>query len=177
MSYDQQQMLLSFYRSIDINGDGRVSNQEFLKFLAENGYNRYVPANLFKLLDKNNDGTLDFEECLTFFYMIKGQRLVKCDGCGSYLWGLYFLYDECYHITPAKTFDLCCSCYRNRKFNHVHSAASFLDNYALLRTLQFQVDHNGRATYSNHGLGTNQFEWFNLGWNICQFLNSNCSQQ
>ncbi|KAG5560457.1 hypothetical protein RHGRI_003692 [Rhododendron griersonianum] len=96
MSHDQQLMVLGFYESIDTNGDGKVSVQEYLDFLKQKGYNRYVPPNLFKLLDKNNDGTLDFEECVTFFYMVAGHRLVICDGCRSYLWGLHFLCVECH---------------------------------------------------------------------------------
>ncbi|KAE9452986.1 hypothetical protein C3L33_15115, partial [Rhododendron williamsianum] len=91
MSIDQQQKLLSFYKSLDTNGDGKVSIQEYLDFLVKKGYTRFVPPNLFKLLDENNDGTLNFDECVTFFYMINGLRLVICDECGSYLWGLYFL--------------------------------------------------------------------------------------
>ncbi|KAF7149877.1 hypothetical protein RHSIM_Rhsim02G0046900 [Rhododendron simsii] len=137
MSNYQQQMVRGFYRSIDTNGDGKVSIHEYLDFLTQNGYNRHVPPNLFKLLDKNNDGTLDFEECVTLFYMVTCHRLVICDGCRSYLWGLHFLCVEC-HSAGGRTFDLCCSCYRNNNFRHAHS--TFLDNYALLRTKPRKVE-------------------------------------
>ncbi|KAG5560462.1 hypothetical protein RHGRI_003695 [Rhododendron griersonianum] len=97
MPNNQQQMVRSFYESIDRNGDGKVSIQEYSVFLAEKGYKQCMPPNLFKLLDRNNDGTLDFEECVTFFYMITCNRLVICKGCESYLWGLHFLCVECYN--------------------------------------------------------------------------------
>ncbi|KAG5560460.1 hypothetical protein RHGRI_003694 [Rhododendron griersonianum] len=106
MPNNQQQMVRSFYESIDRNGDGKVSIQEYSVFLAEKGYKQCMPPNLFKLLDRNNDGTLDFEECVTFFYMITCNRLVICKGCESYLWGLHFLCVECYNVSKEKTLKL-----------------------------------------------------------------------
>ncbi|KAI8566556.1 hypothetical protein RHMOL_Rhmol02G0049900 [Rhododendron molle] len=143
MSIDQQQKLLSFYKSLDTNGDGKVSIPEYLDFLVKKGYTRHMPSNLFKLLDENNDGTLDFEECVTFFYMINVRRLVICDGCGSYLWGLYFLCVKCYSARK-RTYDLCCSCYRNKNFIHAHS--NFLDNCALLRTNTKNFEYGDEQT-------------------------------
>ncbi|KAG5560461.1 hypothetical protein RHGRI_003694 [Rhododendron griersonianum] len=102
MPNNQQQMVRSFYESIDRNGDGKVSIQEYSVFLAEKGYKQCMPPNLFKLLDRNNDGTLDFEECVTFFYMITCNRLVICKGCESYLWGLHFLCVECYNVKTSE---------------------------------------------------------------------------
>ncbi|KAF7115348.1 hypothetical protein RHSIM_RhsimUnG0058300 [Rhododendron simsii] len=129
MSNDQQQMVLGFYESLDTNGDGKVGVQEYLDFLEQKGYSkRHMPPNLFKLLDENNDGTLDFEEC---------HRRVLCDGCQSYLWGLYFVCVDCYNVGTGATYELCCSCYRNKNFSHAHS--SFLDNYALLWTNRSKV--------------------------------------
>lgn len=127
---DQKQLVWSFFKTLDGNGDGKVSIQEYSDFVKETGRSKFLTPNLFKLLDKNHDGTLDFEECVTIFYMIKSHRLVFCDGCGSYMLGIHFICVECYNVGKG-TYDLCCSCYRNNNFNHVHSF--FLDNYALLR--------------------------------------------
>ncbi|KAG5554149.1 hypothetical protein RHGRI_011878 [Rhododendron griersonianum] len=133
MSIGQKQAVQNFYKSLDANGDGKVTSQEYLDALRKAGLNQTsLPSNLFQVLDENNDGTLDLEECVTFYYMITGQRLVSCDGCGSYMLGLHFLCVECYRVSKEKTFDLCGSCYRNKNFNHAHSY--FLDNFALLRT-------------------------------------------
>ncbi|KAE9453014.1 hypothetical protein C3L33_15110, partial [Rhododendron williamsianum] len=139
MSEDQQKKLLKFYKSLDTNGDGKVSIHEYLDFLVRKGLTQHVPPDLFKLLDKDNGGTLDFEESVTFFYMFANNRLVICDGCRSYLWGLHFLCVECYKANKKETYDLCCSCYRNKNFTHEHS--SFKDNYALLRAEQGMVTY------------------------------------
>ncbi|KAH7857229.1 hypothetical protein Vadar_010378 [Vaccinium darrowii] len=130
---DQKQLVRNFLKRLDANGDGKVTIQEYLDYAKEMGFSRHLTPNLFKLLDKYDDGTLDFEECITLFYMDKGHGLLLCDGCGSHILGIHFICVECFNIS-RRTFDLCCSCYRNNNFNHVHSSASFLDNYALLRT-------------------------------------------
>ncbi|KAE9457971.1 hypothetical protein C3L33_10124, partial [Rhododendron williamsianum] len=69
MSEDQQQSFERFNSLMDGNGDGKVRFQEYLDFIRKQGYN-HVPSNLFRLLDENNRGYLDFEECVTLFYMI-----------------------------------------------------------------------------------------------------------
>ncbi|KAI8566554.1 hypothetical protein RHMOL_Rhmol02G0049700 [Rhododendron molle] len=139
MSKDQQKTLVSFYKSIDANGNGEVSIQEYLDSLVKKGHNLGLHTNLFKLLDKNDHGTLDFEESVTFFYMLTSNRLVICAGCQSYLWGLHFLCIKCHKVDKEKTYDLCCSCYRNKNFTHAHSC--FMDNYALLRNARSMVTY------------------------------------
>ncbi|KAE9455517.1 hypothetical protein C3L33_12565, partial [Rhododendron williamsianum] len=110
MSIGQKQAVQDFYKSLDANGDGMVTSQEYLDALRKVGLNQTrFPSNLFQLLDKNNDGFLDFEECVTLYYMITGQRIISCDGCGSFMLGLHFLCVECYRVSKDKTFDLCCS--------------------------------------------------------------------
>ncbi|KAG5560454.1 hypothetical protein RHGRI_003689 [Rhododendron griersonianum] len=133
MSDDQRQSLEKFKSLIDGNGDGKVSSQEYLDFIRKQGYD-HVPSNLFRLLDGNNRGYLDFEECFTLFYMITCNRFVFCGGynCKSpLLLGLHFVCVECYRVGKG-TFSLCSSCYRDTNFDHEHS--TFLDNYDLLHT-------------------------------------------
>ncbi|KAI8566567.1 hypothetical protein RHMOL_Rhmol02G0050400 [Rhododendron molle] len=132
MSKKKQKKFQKFYKSIDKNGDGRVNIHEYLDFLKKNDHSLQHKTNLFKLLNKNNDGTLDFDDSVTFFYMLTSNRIAICKGCESYLLGLHFLCVECHKVNKKKSYDLCSSCYRNKKFTHAHS--SFLDNYALLRT-------------------------------------------
>ncbi|KAF7150274.1 hypothetical protein RHSIM_Rhsim02G0044800 [Rhododendron simsii] len=116
---------------MDGNGDGKVRFQEYLDFIRKQGYN-HVPSNLFRLLDENNRGYLDFEECVTLFYTITCNRFVFCGGynCKSHLMGLHFVCVECYRV-------LCSSCYRDTNFDHEHS--TFLDNYDLLHTKPWEI--------------------------------------
>ncbi|KAH7858674.1 hypothetical protein Vadar_026540 [Vaccinium darrowii] len=74
MSNSQHESFQSFYGLMGTNGDGRVSISEYSAFIREQGYD-YVPSNLFGLLDKNNTGYLDYEECITFFYMVTCNRI------------------------------------------------------------------------------------------------------
>lgn len=145
MSEDQQQSFERFNSLMDGNGDGKVRFQEYMDFIRKQGYN-HVPSNLFRLLDENNRGYLDFEECVTLFYMITCNRFVFCGGynCKSHLLGLHFVCVECYRVGKG-TFSLCSTCYRDTNFDHEHS--TFLDNYDLLHTKPWEVQ-------SSHGTST-----------------------
>ncbi|KAF8392130.1 hypothetical protein HHK36_022472 [Tetracentron sinense] len=115
-----------FFESLDKNGDGTVSIGEFAEFIRKRGY-IFVDSSFFKDLDKNGDGSLDFEEVITFYYMLKTRTF--CHECGNFLRVLYFTCVKCFH---KSSYDLCTTCYSNRKFKHKHKV--FLDNYALLLT-------------------------------------------
>ncbi|KAF7151093.1 hypothetical protein RHSIM_Rhsim02G0047200 [Rhododendron simsii] len=112
MSEDQQQSFKRFNRLMDGKGDGKVSFQEYLDYISSQGYD-HVPSNLFELLDENNRGYLDFEECVTLFYLITCNRVGK------------------------GTFSLCSSCYGNTNFDHEHY--TFLDNYDLLHSKAWEA--------------------------------------
>ncbi|KAH7858446.1 hypothetical protein Vadar_023956 [Vaccinium darrowii] len=131
MSDKKQKEAMKFFNSIEKSGDGAVSTKEFLDFIRKKGFEIELPQNVFKLLDENNNGTLSFEECVTFFYMIKYKKFAFCKGCGIYLSGIRFVCVKCYKADKEKTYDLCCSCYRNK--NHSHAHTKFLDNDALHR--------------------------------------------
>ncbi|KAI8566572.1 hypothetical protein RHMOL_Rhmol02G0051000 [Rhododendron molle] len=146
MSVDRKQAVQDFYRALDVNGDGKVTRQEYLDALEKNGWNQNnsLPSNLFEVLDKNHDGTLDLEECVTFYYMIAGRRLVSCDACRSYMLGLYFLCVKCYDdVNKEKTYKLCCPCYHNKHFKHGHSY--FLDNFVLLRRVRTKLQEGNTS--------------------------------
>ncbi|KAI8566555.1 hypothetical protein RHMOL_Rhmol02G0049800 [Rhododendron molle] len=130
-SDDQRQLYESFASLMGRDGDGKVSYREYSEFIRKQGYYD-VPPNLFMLLDKNNRGYLDFEECVTLFYMITCNRFLFCGGhkCNSHLLGLHFQCVQCYKV-GKKTYNLCSTCYRDTNFNHEHS--DFLDNYDLLQ--------------------------------------------
>ncbi|KAG5560449.1 hypothetical protein RHGRI_003684 [Rhododendron griersonianum] len=101
MSEVQRQSFEKFKSLIDGNGDGKVSFEEYFDYISIQGYN-HLPWNLFQLLDENSRGYLDFEECVTLFYMITCNRFVFCGGndCKSpLLLGLHFVCVECYRAT------------------------------------------------------------------------------
>ncbi|KAG5560444.1 hypothetical protein RHGRI_003680 [Rhododendron griersonianum] len=120
-----------FYKSLDTDGNGTISHNEYFSFLKKEGYRD--TQNLFKMLDKNGDGVLDFEECITLFFMIRvHHNHVSCDGCGASMWDIYFVCAECYEA-GGNTYDLCCDCYPKKNFKHLH--AVFFDNFKLLRDM------------------------------------------
>ncbi|KAL7209821.1 hypothetical protein ACSBR1_031395 [Camellia fascicularis] len=88
--------------------------------------------NLFSMLDKNGDGTLDFEDCMTLYYMIEGRGIWCCDGCGVMLWGINFVCVKCYKA-GGTTYELCCGCFHIETSN---TNTVFLDNFTLLRYKQ-----------------------------------------
>ncbi|CBI23727.3 hypothetical protein VitviT2T_006818 [Vitis vinifera] len=125
---EQKQLAWAFFQTLDVDGDGTVSVQEFVNFLRGRGYRLFDNPNFYRALDRDGNGCLDFHEVLTFFYIIKSGRPF-CDGCGIFLKGLFFTCLNCYESSHT-TFDLCSACYRGKRFSHQHAA--ILDNYTLL---------------------------------------------
>ena len=125
---EQKQLAWAFFQTLDVDGDGTVSVQEFVNFLRGRGYRLFDNANFYRALDCDGNGCLDFYEVLTFFYIIKSGRPF-CDGCGIFLKGLFFTCLNCYESSHT-TFDLCSACYRGKRFSHQNAA--ILDNYTLL---------------------------------------------
>ncbi|KAK9931284.1 hypothetical protein M0R45_018564 [Rubus argutus] len=129
----------SFFQSLATNGAHQISYLVFNEFLQQRGYNWIInDPKLFEKLDRNCDGSLDFWELLTFYYIIS-TRYFHCRQCSGYLGGLYFTCFACFeegahhsHYYDPGTYNLCCACYRNKNFSHHHSY--FLDNHILLRS-------------------------------------------
>lgn len=123
-----QQLAQNFFRIMDVNGDGRVSYVEFVEFFTQCGY--VVEPSYFGKLDQNGDGSLEFREVLTLYYIMR-TRDASCDSCGVNLPQLYFTCVQCFD-SVGDTYDLCATCYSARRFHHPHG--SFLDSYVLLRS-------------------------------------------
>ncbi|KAK4585921.1 hypothetical protein RGQ29_023210 [Quercus rubra] len=119
----------NFFKSMDTDGNGRVSYDEFVQFFLQAGYN-FADRNFFRCLDRNQDGGLDFWEVLTLYYIMK-TRGVWCNSCGVCQLGLYFTCVACFD-NASHTYDLCTDCYSQRRYCHPH--ISFLDSYVLLRS-------------------------------------------
>ncbi|GLT76805.1 hypothetical protein SLA2020_484430 [Shorea laevis] len=105
-SVQLQQLATDFFRSMDMNRDGRVSFNEFVAFFSQCGYN-WIDPNFFCSLDRNRDGSLDFPEVLTLYYIMK-TRGVWCRNCGACLMGLYFTCVACFDTAPTTLRSLRC---------------------------------------------------------------------
>ncbi|KAL4643684.1 uncharacterized protein LOC142625736 [Castanea sativa] len=124
-----QRLAWSFFLALDSDGDGQISYMEYINFLRQCGYG-WISSNFFKDLDRNRDGCLGFWEVLTLYYVIKTRGL-WCQGCQTCLVGLYFTCVSCFD-SGSRTYDLCPSCYKQKKFSHNHT--NFMDNHLLLRS-------------------------------------------
>lgn len=88
---------------------------------------------IFRVLDSNKDGLLDFDDFLVLFYIKKGViGDYVCSYCGELLSGRPFF--SCVPCLPQfpNTFDLCCHCYSRGDFHHHHPSTDFLHDEALV---------------------------------------------
>ncbi|KAK6914169.1 EF-hand domain [Dillenia turbinata] len=123
-----KQLVTDFFNSMDINGDGKINLHEFLSFMRQEGYSQMSNSYFFKVLDKDGNNTLDFNEVLTLYYVLRSGRRF-CGGCGCFLDGMYLTCVSCFE-TNAHSYCVCFDCYRDNTYIHKHS--NFLDNVALL---------------------------------------------
>ncbi|KAI3469865.1 hypothetical protein Pfo_026528 [Paulownia fortunei] len=131
-SQEVQAKAYEFYKSMDTDGDGKVNLSEFLAFMRQRGYSQMHNPHAFQELDQDGNGTLDFSEVMTLYYIIKSGRPF-CDCCGKFIPGIFFSCVECFK-NPESSFNLCFECYRSTKCNHTHDGrAQFLDNYTWLQ--------------------------------------------
>ncbi|KAL2488869.1 Calcium-binding EF-hand family protein [Forsythia ovata] len=86
---------------------------------------------LFKKLDENGDGILDFNEVLAFYYMDK----TGIPSCKELLLGPYFSCAMCLG-KGSESYDLCCDCYSGGDYSHEHSLDNFMDTRAQLKPLR-----------------------------------------
>ncbi|CAN8324294.1 unnamed protein product [Cochlearia groenlandica] len=131
-STEQQNLSWQFFRAMDMDGNGHVSLQEYTDFLRRTAGLAWVHPDMFRELDRNGDGQLDFWEVLTLYYVAR-TRTISCRTCLRPLNGLHFTCVECFDSpSGGHTFDLCVKCYMRRTYTHQHRL--FLDSYVLLRS-------------------------------------------
>ncbi|XP_041020557.1 uncharacterized protein LOC121262229 isoform X2 [Juglans microcarpa x Juglans regia] len=131
LTEQQQEKAQDDFKNMKLENNKSMSLTDFLDFFLQDNYPKSVACSLFKDLDVNGDGSLDFEEFITLFYLYQSKRLLYCRGCETFLNGLYFTCIKCFDST-SNSYDLCSLCYGKKNIQH-HRDAVFLDNYALLR--------------------------------------------
>ncbi|MCO5577518.1 hypothetical protein L7F22_031349 [Adiantum nelumboides] len=136
-----QQQLVQTFRSMDANGDGRISQAELIRWAhatansatSISSFDASIPGT-FAFLDTDRNGTLDFEECKGLFF-IGCSASRTCDGCAKLLLESAYTCADCNMMRSltnvGTTFDLCSDCYaifknplpfvaRNPKLMHPH---------------------------------------------------------
>lgn len=119
------------FNDMDKNRDGKISLLEYVDYLKKKKATSFVQQSIFRALDKDDNGTLDFEEAIVLFYLMKSGRAIICKGCEKFLAGAYFSCSQCFFNVSVSTYEICCACYRGNNFTH-HGDAIFCDNYTLL---------------------------------------------
>ncbi|GJT87391.1 serine/threonine-protein phosphatase [Tanacetum coccineum] len=137
-SDDVQKLAHDFFCAMDNDGDGKIDKKEFLEFMQVQGYCRQATnLYLFKQLDQDGNGTLDFEEVMTLYYIIKSGRPF-CDCCGEFIPSTYFTCVGCLEDDPSgRPVYICLDCFTKQKCPHNHDHLSrFVDNYSLLEAMK-----------------------------------------
>nr|GEX26319.1 retrovirus-related Pol polyprotein from transposon TNT 1-94 [Tanacetum cinerariifolium] len=134
---------LVFYRpwSLEFNHirDGRVELKEFFEFMRAKGRCEMTNFSFFKQLDKDGNGTLDFWEVMTLYYIVNSGRPF-CDHCKKFITSTYLTCVGCMEDPIEGSFYLCLDSYMGQICDHTHSGLSrFLDNYLLLGALDKSI--------------------------------------
>lgn len=131
---EEKELVLKFFKSLDADNDGVVCLQEFESYVDPSLSSEEV----FRLLDKNGDKTLDFDEVLALYYMDK-VSIPRCRACNEMLLASYF---SCLRCLGKASYNVCCNCYGGEKYKHHHSSGEFADTRALLKLLNQIMEKN-----------------------------------
>ncbi|PWA78375.1 Serine/threonine-protein phosphatase [Artemisia annua] len=138
-SDEVQKLARDFFRAMDSDGDGKIDETEFLEFMQVQGYcDKAKNLDLFKQLDLDGNRTLDFDEVMTLYYIIKSGRPF-CDYCKEFIPSTYFTCVGCLEEDPNKRPSyVCLDCFTEQKCDHhKHNDLSrFVDNYSLLEAMK-----------------------------------------
>ncbi|KAG7991706.1 hypothetical protein I3843_02G090900 [Carya illinoinensis] len=117
-SQDLQQRAHDFFNAMDVNSDKQVSLDEYVTFFRACGYN-WIDRNMFRVLDLDRDGRLDFYDVLALYYFMKTR--VGCQVCRVWLSRMYFTCLACFD-SGGNHYDLCSGCYAHDeiRFQHCH---------------------------------------------------------
>ncbi|KAL5727426.1 hypothetical protein ACHQM5_000626 [Ranunculus cassubicifolius] len=125
-----------FFNSMDGDGNGVISLSEFKSYLKKNTL-AFRPE-LFAELDQDRNGSLDFDEVVTFYYMVNVRNLF-CACCEIYLDKEYYTCVNCFlDRRDNKSFNICLACYRNNQYASTNHE-NFIDNHLILKSLRSEV--------------------------------------
>lgn len=125
---EEKELAQKLFETLDEDGDGKVTLKEYKKRVNPFFSNTHI----FKQLDQNGNGTLDFDEVLALYYMDK-VSIPRCGSCHDLLLASYFCCMSC--LGKTASYHLCCDCYGGGKFDHRHSSGEFSDTRAMLKLL------------------------------------------
>ncbi|XP_047951264.1 uncharacterized protein LOC125196697 [Salvia hispanica] len=135
-----------FFRSMDLDRNGRINLEEFLSFMRQEGYKQMRSNSFFNMLDTSGRGTLAFMDVITLYYIIKSGRPF-CDSCSHFIPGTFFSCVECFNQL-GDSFIVCRPCHKSKSYDHNHHAL-FLDNFTLLQATKPHLPKNTSTITTN----------------------------
>ncbi|KAF9661077.1 hypothetical protein SADUNF_Sadunf19G0030300 [Salix dunnii] len=133
LSEEKKRYARFIFSEMDKNGDGQINLKEFMEYHNKDNNTALAHPSLFRALDRNSNGSLDFEEAKVSYYIMQSGRALFCKSCNTFLTDVYFSCFQCFtsNDSTVSTYEICCDCYGGKKFTH-HEDAIFYDNYSLL---------------------------------------------
>ncbi|KAL1536166.1 hypothetical protein AAHA92_28857 [Salvia divinorum] len=120
-----------FYEKLRSKRDGKIRVADFKRGVESALSNDKV----FKELDFDRDGFLDFVDVLLLFYhsVKKAIAILRCGGCSILIFGTAYSCFECFFNSADRRFALCSDCYDTGNFPHRHPLTSSSSSSTLLR--------------------------------------------
>ncbi|KAH7858477.1 hypothetical protein Vadar_024256 [Vaccinium darrowii] len=125
-----------FFEALDDNKDGKVSVQEFLSFMGQQGHTKMCNPHFFNQIDRRGNGLLGFKEVMAVYYIIKSGRPFCC-ACDEFIPGMYFTCSKCFG-NGSNLVCVCPKCFKDGAYKPFHKHNTFMDNYALLEAKRLQ---------------------------------------
>ncbi|KAL5727425.1 hypothetical protein ACHQM5_000625 [Ranunculus cassubicifolius] len=140
---ESKELVHKFFKSMDIDGNGSIGLIEFKTYLTKNSL--VFRPELFGELDRDGNGCLDFNEVVTFYYMVNVRNLF-CACCGGYHKLGYYTCVKCFlDQSNDRTYNICVPCYRTKQYNNSEHEY-FLDNYDMLTSMRSE----GKTKMGDH---------------------------
>ena len=110
---DEERLMKNLFRNFDNDGDGNISQPEFLKMLSSLGYtiSAQEVSQMVNSFDQNGDGEMDFAEFMNMVKYLKskgyqyGKEALenKIRKAFRYVRGKPLSYEKCGRMIPLKT--------------------------------------------------------------------------
>ncbi|KDP33330.1 hypothetical protein JCGZ_12879 [Jatropha curcas] len=147
---EKQRVKIGF-SALDKTGSGKVSLKQYSEYFKQRGLVELTYPYLFKALDTNGDGRLDFNEYITVYYLCMNNKMIFCEECGVFLSGSYMSCLQCFDNDSGDPYNICYDCYNRNNIDH-HKDATFVDDIKLqCLAVKGSADNNGSTTRSSGG--------------------------